>query len=164
MELPLDITLLGGPHKEYGASVISRAKEFRGKHTRLFYYNQKLVDQDEFDEKLDSAHFIFIPSVVQTRICSNIPEIYGITKSSGNIFDVIKHAKPFIVPGALVIPSDLNDSCFTYESIPELVTFLKNLLLSPDQYIGWSDNAIKNSEKYTIEKIRNKNQSLFGRS
>lgn len=164
MELSVDITLLGGPHKEYGDAIISRAKLFNGKNTRVFYYSQKTVDQDEFDEKLDSSHFIFIPSVVHTTICNNIPEIYGITKSSGNIFDVIKHAKPFIVPGALVIPSNLNDSCFAYKSIPDLAIFLQSLLRFPEQYIGWNENAIKNSEKYTIEKIRNRNPSLFKRS
>jgi hypothetical protein len=162
IELPLHITLLGGPHKEYGATIISRAAEFKGKNTRLFYYTKKVVDQDEFDEKLDSAHFIFIPSVVQTTICNNIPEVYGITKSSGNIFDVIKHAKPFIVPTELVIPPDLSDSCFTYESIHKLVIFLKTLFESQEQYSIWHQNAIKNSEKYTIEKIRSKNPSLFG--
>ena len=161
MELPLEITLLGGAHKEYGAGIISKAKEFKGKYARLFYYNEQVIDQDEFDEKLDSAHFVFIPSVVHTRICDNIPEIYGITKSSGNIFDVIKHAKPFIVPVTLMTPDDLSDSCFTYGSINELTVFLKTLLTSPELYIVWNENAIKNSEKYTIENIRDKNPSLF---
>ncbi|MEI9807412.1 MAG: hypothetical protein WDO16_05755 [Bacteroidota bacterium] len=44
---------------------------------------------------MDTAHFVFIPSVIATKICGDIPETYGISKSSGNMFDVIKHAKPF---------------------------------------------------------------------
>jgi hypothetical protein len=159
--LSLQVTLLGGPQGTYGASIISKAKQFQGKCTKLFFFDQLIVDQDEFDLQLDMAHFIFIPSVVHTTICNEIPEIYGITKSSGNIFDVIKHAKPFIVPDTLVFPADLSDSCFQYESIPKLVAFLQSMIHAPEQYEIWSDNAVKNSEKYTVEKIRKKNKSLF---
>lgn len=158
----LNITLLGGPHGQYGESVIARARQFKGRHTRLFCYEQKVVDQEEFDEKLDSAHFIFIPSVVNTSICRNIPEIYGITKSSGNIFDVIKHAKPFIVPQTLVVPADLRNSSFAYDSIIEVAEFLKKLLYSPDEYTTWHDKAVNNSNRYTIDKVREKNFLLFG--
>jgi len=161
IELNLHITLLGGPYELYGASVIDRAKKWKGRYTRLFYYEEKIVEQNEFDKKLDSSHFIFIPSVIRTSICGDIPEIYGITKSSGNIFDVIKHAKPFIVPKELLIPVNLNNSCIAYRSLSEVVEILKTLAEFPDHYTDWTDRAITNSMNYTIEKIRDNNPSLF---
>ena len=160
-EVPISITLLGGAKEQYGDSIISRAKNYNGNYTRLKYYDEKIIGQDEFDEQLDSAHFIFIPSVVHTIICNQIPEIYGITKSSGNIFDVIKHAKPFIAPQELVTPVDLKDSRFSYQTILQLVIFLKKLLQAPEEYHGWREKAILNSKKFTIERIRGKNPLLF---
>ena len=121
------------------------------------------MGQEEFDQQVETAHFIFIPSVVNTKICGNISETYGVSKSSGNIFDAIKHAKPFIVPTKLTIPSNLETSCFKYENISDLADFLKKIASSPVDYAKWQTLALDNSKNYTIEKIRERNGSLFNR-
>ncbi len=89
-------------------------------------YDTRLVHQDEFDKQLNAAHFVFIPSVIDTAICFSIPEVYGLTKSSGNMFDVIKHARPFITPQSLRISTTLESSCFRYTSIDQLIGFLQD--------------------------------------
>jgi len=161
-QLPLTITLLGGCSDEFGKAIVERAKKSRYKSCKIFAYDEANVDQAEFDRQIDACHFVFIPSVIHTQICGNIPEVYGITKSSGNIFDVIKHAKPFIVPGELTVSKDLESSYFKYDSIKHIIEFLGDFIESPIHYQNWQEKALENSRLYSIERIRQKNLSLFG--
>ena len=160
-KLPLHITLLGGFSDDYGKYVIQKAEQVQLKHCKIYFYRTTIVDQEEFDQKMDAAHFIFIPSVVNTKICGDIPEIYGLTKSSGNIFDVIKHAKPFIAPKELTIPANLQTSCFKYENISDISDLLIKVRSSSVDYAKWEKLASDNSKNYTIEKVREKNASLL---
>jgi hypothetical protein len=160
-KLPLTIILLGGYHDEYGSSISLRAGKFESGYCNISAYNTRMVHQAEFDQQMDASHFVFIPSVIDTKICGDIPEIYGITKSSGNIFDVIKHAKPFIVPAGLSISHQLQTSCVKYNNINDLVIFLKSLIAVPREYDKWQERAFANSLNYTIEKVRQNNVTLF---
>ncbi|HLG40357.1 MAG TPA: hypothetical protein VI461_11845, partial [Chitinophagaceae bacterium] len=160
-KLPLKLILLGGFSDEYGRYINLRANQFESTYCRIETYNINIVDQDEFDRQMDLAQFVFIPSVVNTKICGDIPEIYGITKSSGNIFDVIKHAKPFIAPSQLSIPANLQTSCFKYKSVTDIIDFFKKLISSPGDYNTWREHALENSKNYTLEKVRERNASLF---
>ena len=158
---PLQIILLGGFSDEYGKAITERGNSFKSDNCKIITYDIEVVDQEEFDRQMDAAHFVLIPSVIDTKICGNIPEIYGITKSSGNIFDVIKHAKPFIVPAGLTISDNLRLSCFKYQKPGDVVAFLKSFITSPGKYDHWQMLALENSQNYTIEKVRERNASLF---
>jgi hypothetical protein len=160
-QLPLHVTLLGGYTDAYGKTVVKQAKDLTLKYTRVTVYDTRLVHQDEFDKQLNAAHFVFIPSVIDTAICFSIPEVYGLTKSSGNMFDVIKHARPFITPQSLRISTTLESSCFRYNSIENLVNFLQGMLLNKDTYANWQQRALANSKEYTIAKVRSRNPTLF---
>jgi len=160
-KLPVKIVLLGGYSSKCGKTIVERAKQFRSEFCQILAYHTDIVDQVEFDKQIEAAHFVFIPSVIHTKICGEIPEEYGKTKSSGNIFDVVKHAKPFIAPGALTIPSNLQTSCFKYSSPGDILDFFKKLISEPGNYDQWQKNAVTNSRQYTIEKVRERNQDLF---
>jgi hypothetical protein len=161
-KIPLRITILGGHFDEYGQAIIKKARAFKSHYTKLHCYDTHLVDQAEFDKVLDAAHFIFIPSVVDTAICHDIPEVYGLTKSSGNIFDVIKHARPFIVPSTLQIPDNLRSSAVIYDQLSDIVDLLQRLSRQPGHYRPLQEQAILNSKEYTIAKVRERNFKLFG--
>jgi hypothetical protein len=160
-QLPLHVTLLGGYTDDYGKAIIKQAKALSLQHTRVTVYDTRLVHQDEFDKQLNAAHFIFIPSVIDTAICFSIPEVYGLTKSSGNMFDVIKHARPFITPQELRISATLESSCFRHTSIDHLVAFLQGFLQKKEDYAVWQQRALANSKQYTIAKVRSRNPTLF---
>jgi hypothetical protein len=159
--LRLQIILLGGLMDAYGKNILDRALRFESEYCKITTYQTHIVDQEVFDQQMDAAHFVFIPSVVNTNICGNIPETYGITKSSGNIFDVIKHAKPFIVPAVLTISPSLQSSCFKYNKVADLADFFKKMLSVSTEYEDWQKRALENSWNYTIKKVRERNSSLF---
>ncbi|MFI5131419.1 MAG: hypothetical protein ACHQFX_15565 [Chitinophagales bacterium] len=160
-DLKLEITLLGGYSDDDGESIAARADSYHPRFCSVIAYHVRVVDQEEFDKKMDAAHFVFIPSVVETWICGDIPEIYGKTKSSGNVFDVIKHAKPFIVPERLNLSTNLQTSCFKYKEVSDIIDFLEKLISSPGHYEFLQENALRNSKNYTIEKVRERNAALF---
>lgn len=160
-KLPLHITLLGGYTDAYGKAIIQQSANLKMKYASISVYDTHTVHQDEFDKQLDAAHFIYIPSVVNTAICFAIPETYGLTKSSGNIFDVIKHARPFLAPQSLRVSDKLLRSCFRYSSINELIDFLAGMLQKKEAYLTWQQQALAASKEYTIAQVRAANPTLF---
>jgi hypothetical protein len=160
-QLRLHITLLGGHSDAYGKAIIQQAAAMKTQYAKITVYDTRIVHQDEFDIQLNKAHFIYIPSVIDTAICYAIPETYGLTKSSGNMFDVIKHARPFIAPQALRISTTLESSCFRYTSIEHLVNFLAEMMQNKVSYAAWEQQALVNSREYTIAKVRERNVTLF---
>lgn len=161
LSLPLEIVLLGAPYLQYGKDILKQARDFKSVKSRVVFYETPHVDQIEFSRQMDLAHFVFIPQVIQTAICGNIPETYGITKSSGNIFDVIKHARPFIIPQVLQIPGDMESSCFRYENMDQLGIFLKSIAGDSNAYMEWEEKAVQNSRNYSVENVKRRNLSLF---
>lgn len=160
-KLRVHITLLGGYTTPYGKSVFERAKAVKSEYVKMSVYDTDTVHQDEFDKQLDNAHFVFIPTVIDTAICFAIPETYGLTKSSGSVFDVIKHARPFIVPTALRISTTVERSCFRYTATAELVDFLEKFLKDKDAYADWQQRALATSNEYTAAKVRARTPALF---
>jgi hypothetical protein len=161
-QLPVHITLLGGYVDEFGKSIVQKAQALNTKYARLTVYDSSHVPQDEFDKQLNNAHFILITDVIDTAICFAIPETYGRTKSSGNVFDGIKHARPFILPTPLRMPANLETSCYRYSSNEDLIDFLSGLYQNRNDYMNWQQQALTNSKEYTIDKVRARNPALFG--
>jgi hypothetical protein len=159
--IPATITFLGRFYDSYGNQILETIKTLNLHHTCLKYYESDTVDQPEFDRVMNSASFVFIPSVINTIIEDGIVETYGKTMSSGNLFDVIKHAKPFIIPNTLEIDSFLESSCFRYIKLEEVADFIKSSHNNPDKYSNLLALALKSSENYTIQKIQERNKPLF---
>jgi len=161
LHLPIQIIFLGAAQGEYGNEIIQKCKEYSSIHNNLTFYTGDIVSQDEFDRQLDDCHFIFIPSVIKTTIADSIEETYGLTKSSGNIFDAIKHGKPLIIPAGLNINPDLETGVKKYKGLNELVAFFKLIVTQNENYYQLANNALKNSEEYSIEKCRLKISELL---
>jgi hypothetical protein len=160
-KLPLRVTFLGAAVDEYGKNILEHLAKIPVSFVQVKYYEISSVPQEEFDKQLDNCHFVYIPSMVETISCENIPEVYGITKSSGSIFDGIKHGKPFIIPERLVVPENISSHCIRYSSFSHLATTLYEYYQNPSLYIQVRDRAIDNSANYTTEKIRAAYKHLF---
>lgn len=156
LNLSVQFTLLGGAQDSYGQDILMRCKDF----DNIKIYAEEVVDQPEFDRVMNEAHLVFVPSVIDTVISDDIPEVYGLTKSSGNMFDIIKHARPFMAPQALQVDSVLESSCLRYVNTEEMIARLKELLIS-ENYQRLAEQAYLNSMSYTMDAIRERNPSLF---
>ena len=158
-ELPVKITLLGGGKGDYAANIWRQCRSAQS--GKLAWFEKDIVDQPEFDAIMNAAHFVWVPSVVETNICGSIPETYGITKSSGNIFDIIKHAKPFFFPGNLQVPEILKASGISYSAINDIARAASYYAANPAAYAEISKAAENASQHFTIENLRLIHSPLF---
>jgi hypothetical protein len=161
LQLPGTITLLGGYYGEEGKKILEKCKEYSVDHDNLKFYDRDVVDQPEFDRVMNESHFVWIPSVIETILQDNVTEVYGVTISSGNLFDIIKHAKPFIVPVQLQFDDFLDSSSFTYQHTDDIIGYLQKFVIVPSLYDKLKQKALVNAEKYTIENVKARNKDLF---
>lgn len=150
------ITLLGGPNTEHGTAIISECIEYAEEHDNLIFFEEEIIDQPLFDKTMNEAHIVFLPSLHQTVLFDGVTETYGESICSGNIFDVIKHARPAVIPQFLKIPPALESSFFRYKNVEEIVGFVQNL-----KYDDLRDKAFSNSQHFTSESLRLINPGLF---
>ncbi|MBS1947509.1 MAG: hypothetical protein JST47_07050 [Bacteroidetes bacterium] len=161
IHLPVTLVLLGGAHFPEGKQIIKRCASYARQYDNLKFYETEVVDQPEFDRVMNTAHFVWSPSLERAFLEDGISEIYGETIYSGNIFDVIKHAVPFIIPEYLKVDEFIETSACRYSSVDDIIDYLERFFHSPLQYASLLSKAIENSGNYTIENIRGRNQSLF---
>ncbi len=93
-------------------------------------------------------------------IADDIPETYGLSMSSGNLFDVIKHAKPFIVPTSLRVDPFLEKKCAGAIQVSR--NLARTLFaIQENGYQQLQAEALLASRHYTIEALRQRNAGLF---
>ena len=161
LNFPICITLLGGISKEFGSNILEKILLYSANHSNLKFYNTLLVDQPEFDQVMNRAHFVFIPTVINTVISDDVEEIYGKSIASGNIFDIVKHAKPFIAPELLAIDHFLEPSCIRYQNLNAILSFIHDVLENPKTLQSWQERAFNASKNFTLEKVIERNKEVF---
>lgn len=147
--VPVKMTFLGRFCGEYGKTILAKSKQW----SNLFYYDENEVDQAEFDRVMQTADLVFTPSVIHT-IMDGVKEEYGITISSGTMADVIRHAKPLIIPHSLTVDAQIEQSSIRYHTVADIVTYIIMVMQNPELYERLSEAALKTSEEYTVEKLR----------
>jgi len=155
--IPVMMILLGGYDAEHGKRILEKCKAYKN----IRYYDAAIVDQPEFDKEMNEAHLVFTPSVINTIILDGVTETYGISISSGNLYDVVRHAKPWIIPQALTIPANMENGCIRYATVEDLLPHLQRLLREPSYYLELSNHALNHAARYTKEQVRLRNPSLF---
>ncbi|MBL0134849.1 MAG: hypothetical protein IPP79_13075 [Chitinophagaceae bacterium] len=88
-------------------------------------------------------------------MADNIAETYGQSKSSGNMFDAIRYAKPLLVPASLTIDKEQEDAAIVYKDLEELIEILSNLQQSDKRAI-WAGKALEVAKNYSVSKLQEK--------
>ena len=162
LAIPVQIVLLGGVDKDHGKQVLSKAKAWATQHDNLLFYETEIVDQPEFDRVMREAHLVYSPSVIDTIITDDVRETYGISISSGNMADLVRYARPALLPKALNIPLFMEKSVVRYEDMGEIIVLLQKLRKDPVLYERLLEKALTTSRAFTIDAIREHNPALFG--
>ncbi|HKP31380.1 MAG TPA: hypothetical protein VJT83_01585 [Chitinophagaceae bacterium] len=154
--IKVNVTLLGGFNSEYGQWIKDEINLYTDDADDLTVFWNEIVDQPLFDKTMNEAHFVFLPSVQNTILFDGVTETYGESICSGNIFDVIKHARPAIIPSFLNIPPELESSSLRYFAVEEICE-----LLQATNYEDIAQKAFSNSMHFTAEALRERNPGLF---
>lgn len=154
-QMNIEICLLGGNSGKDSAALIEQCRQLSKKFNGFTYYDLPELSFEEFDKQMRSADFIWVPSTVNTIIADNIAETYGQSKSSGNMFDAIRYAKPLLVPASLTIDKEQEDAAIVYKDMEELIEILSNLQQSDKRAI-WAGKALEVAKNYSVSKLQEK--------
>lgn len=160
-DIPVQVTLLGGFHPEHGAGILKQCVEYGKQNNNLHWFEEQVVDHPRFNQLMQEAHFIFAPCVIRTVISDDVEEVYGESLSSGNIGDIIRFARPAILPAALKTGNDISQVVFRYHTVKDIAEQLILLRDDPDKYLILQEQALKGSGEFTLDKIRAQHPDLF---
>lgn len=160
-KIRLIVTLAGEPEGEIGKLLLEKALRWQGEYASIVHPPKDQLKPTGFASILLDAHFIWCPAVEKSTAYRDVPEVYGKSKATGNVFDAIRSAKPMICPSSLYLDPALRTSSFTYEEPLQILHFLTELMRYPERYQHWQNAAIDNSSAFTIEKTRQKFLQIF---
>ncbi|HVK47225.1 MAG TPA: hypothetical protein VM488_05275 [Pseudobacter sp.] len=160
-QLDIVVTLLGGFYQEPGMRLMKRVLEYAAQYPNLRWFEETVVPQPVFDEVMQAAHFVLAPSVISTVISDGVREEYGVSMSSGNISDIVRYARPAIIPAALVTGPEISHIAIRYQSVKEIPEQLKLLRDHPDKYLAIQQRALAGSGAFTLDAIRMQHPDLF---
>lgn len=148
------LILAGAPKETYGNQILKQARSLRQKGYKLRVFDTEIPEMI-FQKIISDASLVLSPLRITTSIHDGIMEQYGLTKTSGNIYDAIRHGKPIIIPVGLRVPKAIESSCRHFSNAAELREILNHLLESRKALAKLSDEAYHNSFLYNFETSRN---------
>jgi hypothetical protein len=160
-EIPVEIILLGGFSENFGQHILEKCRQYAESHPNLTFFDVPVVGQSIFEHEMKAAHLVLIPTVIHTVLIDQVEETYGLSTCSGNIFDIIKHAKPFIAPAGLRVEPALEQCCLRYNQPGDIISHLSNLYHSPGLFAELQSRALDAAGNYTLEKARERNKALL---
>ncbi|MCK4677202.1 MAG: glycosyltransferase [Bacteroidales bacterium] len=146
----IKLVLLGVSSSCYGKKIIKLFKSLESDNFTLVSF-KKFVEQSVFVNCIDQSDFFIIPVKIKTRY-TIYSEIYGLTKISGNINDILKHKKPALISSGYHIENNLKSIVEPFEDEYDLAT----------KIIYWCENKKYDSmfidealENYKLKNIQN---------
>ena len=90
-------------------------------------YHDSFVYGEEFDKGIASCDLLLNNQVIQ----KNSTEVYGQTKESGMIFNMLRAAKPGLLPKQYNVSSEFYDSTLFFQDYDHLMDVIQEILLNP---------------------------------
>jgi hypothetical protein len=153
LQYPISLSLVGKPAGRYGASVISQLRKLEGPNFQLISFDN-FLSQESFDQALETTDVFLAPMVVahQFRI---FKEIYGKSKSSGNVSDMISFGKIVIFPTTFHNDPLMEQFIDQFQSANSLASILVNYANNREVLVEKS-NRLRNflSAYYSPEVLR----------
>lgn len=160
--IPLHITLCGPVKDAYSAAIITACKKLQSSLVRFsFFETATLIPQETFDATIANSHFIFSPLVATAITDDDVEEQYGVSIASGNISDAVKHARPLIVPAALLLDPPMQTAAIRYNTIHDIVQLLQSLYQQRLLYNKLQQKSLTAAQQYTVATIRDLNKDFF---
>lgn len=148
LKTPVTLSLVGKPSGNYGAKIIRSFNKLESKFFKINTFSS-FVPQQVFNEITSNADFLIIPTVKETKY-KLYKELYGFTKISGSINDMIVYQKPAIVPSFYPLEKSLQNHTESYHDTKSLVVVLKKWVNDTEYKKYEIRNII---EEYSFETI-----------
>ena len=151
----IKLIVLGRPIKKYGLRIIQRLKELDKSEIEIEYFTE-FISHEKFSKYLLNADVIISPIKLDYH-SGVIHEKFTYTKGTGTFPDMIRYAKPTIVPHRYNISKEFKDCFITYKDSSDLSLLIIDLLKNKNKLVGHKKQTLKVIEKYSLTYI----QALF---
>ncbi|BAZ46269.1 hypothetical protein NIES4102_32990 [Chondrocystis sp. NIES-4102] len=140
----LDLYLLGyvteREKKEMGIAI----SNLQAAGYQVYYYDD-FVYGEEFDRAIATCDLLLNNQFIQ----KNSTEVYGKTKESGMIFNMLRAAKPGFLPREYNVSEEFNDCTLFFDSYPHLLELIKDVLDNPQMLQQLKASAEKLAVSYS---------------
>lgn len=113
------------------------------------YYHDSFVYGEEFDRAIADCDLLLNNQFIN----KNSTEVYGKTKESGMIFNMLRAAKPGLLPREYNVSSEFHDCTLFFDSYPHLIEILQEVLDNPQKLAYLKAAAQKLSASYLPENL-----------
>jgi hypothetical protein len=113
------------------------------------YYHDSFVFGDEFDKAIAKCDLLLNNQLIS----NNSAEVYGKTKESGMIFNMLRAAKPGFLPREYSVSTEFSKSTLFFDSYPHLIDLIKQVLDNPQQLTQLKASAQELSVSYSPENL-----------
>jgi hypothetical protein len=114
----------------------------------ILYYPGFVFGQ-QYDDLLSKSDILLNNQKVE----KNTSEKYGVTKESGMIFNMLRGAKPGIIPSAYQVNEEYKPSTLFFDDYEHLGDMMVDLVENPAKIKGMKDYAIQLSEQYLPQNL-----------
>ena len=113
------------------------------------HYHDSFVYGEEFDRAIASCDLL----LNNQFISRNSTEVYGRTKESGAIFNMLRAAKPGLLPREYNVSPEFHDCTLFFDSYPHLIEIIQQVLDNPQKLEHLKAAAQKLSISYLPENL-----------
>lgn len=147
----IELRLVGEPVGAYGQSIVSQCEELKGKGFNVSSPTG-YVPTAVLDKAMNDADVIISPMRSRYRSVT-VEETYTVTKGTGIFSDVVKCAKPVVVPHTYKVIDEIKGSFLTYRDEAELQSLLATLIEDREKLERLKKEAVKTSERYSLHRL-----------
>ncbi len=122
----ISLSFLGKCNSKYGREIISEFKKLSSDNFKVNSF-EDFVPQADFDSIMKETDVVISP-VNADGLTQIYGEIYGKTKISGSITDVVLFPKPLILPATYLLNDNLKTIFSTYSSAEDLSNVILNFV------------------------------------
>lgn len=108
-------------------------------------YHDSFVYGEEFDKAIASCDILLNNQIIS----KNSTEVYGKTKESGMIFNMLRAAKPGLLPKEYNVSPEFHECTLFFDDYPHLIKLIQKVLDEPQQLQHLKTSAKKLSISYS---------------
>ncbi len=157
------LQIIGAAKGEFAKEVKNYLLQLANDYSLEFSFpeeGQPILSNKQVSEILTKTDFLLCPTVPLAFYEGN-REYYGVSKSTGNFYDIIRYAKPAIFPEVIPVPNSLKNSVLNYSDSVTLSTLLINLNANSSLKSDLDEAVNFAQESYALTKVAKSVQEQF---
>lgn len=163
----IQLFLIGATNNEFAKEVIWDFEALAKKYALSLWYNKtdnSQISNSQLESLLLQCNLFICPTLPTTTFEANL-EFYGITKSTGNFYDIVRHKIPALFPSPIPIPPSLKECVISYSNSESLADTINSFLINSENLkrleIGVNNLKGYYSEDFIVASVKQQFENLI---